>query len=493
MLDLLNPSCKAKLAAIRAAHAMIEFDPGGIVLDANDGFLSTMGYRLDEIVGHHHRLFLDRGAADTAEYQRFWDDLRAGHHQTAEFRRLAKGGREVWIQASYCPVHSARGGVTSVIKIATDITARILRASDHAGQVAAISRSQAVIEFSLDGEVLDANENFLRALGYTLDEIRGRHHRMFVAPEEAAGPGYAGFWAALSVGEFQSGEFRRIAAGGRDVWIEATYNPILGPGGRPWKVVKYAIDVTAKVQERLRRAELGRTVEAQLGAAVVAVEATTAQAAGAAEGAQATSASVQAVAAAAEELAASVAEITRQVVDASQATCGAKSEADAAADTVAALVAAAERIGTVAQLIANIAGQTNLLSLNATIEAARAGAAGKGFAVVASEVKGLASQTAKATEEIGGQIRQMQEAVDAAVRAIGSIASAIERVEAVSTAIAGAVEEQSAVTREVSRNMQSAAGAVEDVTVGLAKISQLARDVATKTQEAAATSRSMAA
>ncbi|MBY0336471.1 MAG: PAS domain S-box protein [Acetobacteraceae bacterium] len=492
MLDLFQSAAKAKLAAVAGAHAIIEFTPDGRIVDANAAFLDTMGYRLDEIRGRHHSLFLAPGSAETEEYRRFWAELRAGEHKTAEFRRIAKGGRDVWIQGSYCPVRSRSGAVTGIIKIATDITERTLRAADYAGQVAAIGRSQAVIEFTLAGEVITANENFLHALGYSLAEIQGKHHRLFVAAEDVAAPGYAVFWETLRAGRFQSGEFRRLGKGGREVWIEATYNPILDPDGRPWKIVKYAMDVTAKVQERMRRTELGQVVDAQLRAVVEAVSTTSAQTEGAVANAQATSSSVQAVAAAAEELASSVAEITRQVMDASRATSGAKAEADAAQQTVTALVTAADRISAVAGLIADIAGQTNLLSLNATIEAARAGEAGKGFAVVAGEVKGLASQTAKATEEIASQLRQMQAAVDGAVRAISSIGAAIQQVEAVSTAIAGAVEEQSAVTRDVSRNMQAAAGAVEDVRTGLGRISALAREVAGKTHEAAETSRAMA-
>jgi methyl-accepting chemotaxis protein len=179
------------------------------------------------------------------EYQQFWADLRAGRYQAAEYKRVGKGGKDVWIQASYNPVLDASGKPIKIVKYATDITDAKLRNADYQGQLAAIGKAQAVIEFDLDGTIRTANENFLVTLGYRLDEVQGRHHRMFVTPAFGASREYQQFWADLAAGTYQAGEYKRVGKGGKEVWIQASYNPILDMSGRPFKVVKYATDVTA--------------------------------------------------------------------------------------------------------------------------------------------------------------------------------------------------------------------------------------------------------
>ncbi|MBN9559874.1 MAG: PAS domain S-box protein [Alphaproteobacteria bacterium] len=486
-------AARARLNAVYASHGVIEFRLDGTIVDANPQFLQALGYRLDEIQGRHHRMFVDPAEAAGPDYAAFWAALALGTHQTAEFRRFGKGGREVWIQASYCPVIGRNRRPIRVVKFATDITERKRLAAYHAGQVAAIGRSQAVIEFELDGTVITANENFLAALGYSIGEVRGRHHRMFVDPAEAASPDYAAFWAALAAGKCQVSAFRRLGKGGREVWIQASYNPVLDPAGKPWKIVKYATDITARIEERQRRALLGREVDIELGAISAAVGATSRLVNNSVLAARETSASVQAVAAGAEELAASVAEISRQVADAASATSAGREEAERASHTVAELVSAADRINHVVQLITDIAGQTNLLALNATIEAARAGEAGRGFAVVANEVKGLAGQTARATEDIAAQVDQMQAAVEGAVQAIRSITAGITRLDTIADAIAASVEQQSVVTRDMSANMQTAAAAVDNVSQNLEEIAHAATGAKARTATAADMSRALAA
>lgn len=243
---------RALRAAVDRSLAVVRFDLDGRVIEANDNFLTTVGYRREEVLGQPHRLFMPPGEAESEAYRSFWRDLKAGKFQSGAFRRHAKGGREIWLRATYNPVLDRSGRTVSVVKLASDITADKLRSIEDAGQIAAIHRSQAVIAFDLDGVILEANANFLEAMGYTAGEIVGRHHRMFVDPAEAAGPAYAAFWQKLRAGEFQTAEYRRFAKGGREVWIRATYNPILGGDGKPVRIVKFAIDVTA---EKVRNAD----------------------------------------------------------------------------------------------------------------------------------------------------------------------------------------------------------------------------------------------
>ncbi|MGI3777783.1 MAG: methyl-accepting chemotaxis protein [Janthinobacterium lividum] len=239
---------RAKAAAIERTQAVVEFAPDSRLLRGNDHFLRTMGYSAGEVRGHKHAMFMPPEEAGSPAYRAFWEALRRGESQAGEFRRIAKGGREVWLQATYTPVRGLGGRVTRVVKFASDITAAKQRAADDAGQITAINRVQAVIEFALDSTILHANANFLSALGYTLDEVRGRRHAMFVAPEERDSPAYHAFWDALRRGEPQAAEFRRIAKDGREVWIQASYNPVLDAAGRPCKVIKFATDITAAKQ-----------------------------------------------------------------------------------------------------------------------------------------------------------------------------------------------------------------------------------------------------
>ncbi len=249
----------AQAAAISKSQAVIEFEMDGTIVAANQNFLDALGYRLEEIKGKHHSMFVAPEARDSAEYRKFWADLNRGEFQSGEYKRLGKGGKEVWIQASYNPILDRNGRPYRVIKFATDVTAKKMRSMEDAGKIAAIGRAQAVIEFNLDGTIVTANDAFLNALGYSLAEIQGKHHGMFVAPEERNSDAYREFWAKLNRGEFQAGEYKRIGKGGKEVWILASYNPILDDAGKPFKVVKFATDISA---QKLRNANFEGQIEA---------------------------------------------------------------------------------------------------------------------------------------------------------------------------------------------------------------------------------------
>ena len=374
--------------------------------------------------------------------------------------------------------------------------------AEMTGQLAAIHKSQAVVEFELDGTITAANDNFLRAVGYTLEEVVGRHHGMFVAPAHRGSEEYAQFWAALARGEFRSGEFERVGKGGRVVWIHGAYNPILDAGGRPFKVVKFATDVTEKVtlQKAVQAliAAVSRNADSltssSLRLATVSqqmasnAEETATQANVASGAAEQVSEHINTVAAGTEEMGASIKEIAKNANEAAKVATAAVRVADKTNATITKLGESSAEIGNVVKVITSIAQQTNLLALNATIEAARAGEAGKGFAVVANEVKELAKQTARATEDISRKIEAIQSDTKGAVAAIGQIGDIINQINDIQNSIASAVEEQTATTGEMSRNVSQAAHGSGEIALNVTGVAQAARSTtegATETKAAA--------
>lgn len=243
MFDLTGRMNASILAAFSKSQAIIEFDMTGKILHANENFCRALGYELAEIKGKHHRIFVDPSESTEQAYQNFWEKLGRGEFDAGQYKRIAKGGREIWIEASYNPVFVGKR-LVKVVKIATDITAQKIKAMEDAGKLSALSRAQAVIEFTPRGEILTANENFLKTLGYQSQELVGRHHSLFCEPGYAQSEDYASFWRRLAKGEYISDEFLRIGKGGRQVWIQATYNPIFDLNGNVFKVVKFASDVT---------------------------------------------------------------------------------------------------------------------------------------------------------------------------------------------------------------------------------------------------------
>ena len=414
-----------KIDAILRAQAVIEFNMDGTIITANENFLKAMGYALAEIQGRHHSMFVEPAIRENSEYREFWAKLNRGEYSAAEYKRIGKGGKEIWILASYNPILDERKKPLKVVKFATDVTDQKLSTANLSGQIAAIGKSQAVIEFNMDGTIITANGNFLGAVSYALDEIRGRHHSMFVEPAERDGVAYREFWALLNRGEYQAAEYKRIGKGGKEVWIQASYNPILDLNGKPYKVVKYATDVTRQVLVRMGNERVRAMMEL--------------------------------VAAGAEELNASVREISEAMVKSKETASDAVYRVENADGQAKRLNSAAESMSGIVEIISNITGQINLLALNATIESARAGEAGRGFAVVAAEVKNLANQAKQATDKITNEIGSLNGISGDVVEALNSIKQAINNVSEYVTSTAAAVEEQSTVTSEMSSSMQRAA------------------------------------
>ncbi|AWM10249.1 methyl-accepting chemotaxis protein [Bradyrhizobium symbiodeficiens] len=415
----------SKIAAIGRAQAVIEFKLDGTVVTANENFCKALGYSLAEIEGKHHSLFVAEAERNGTAYREFWAALNRGDYQAGEFKRIGKGGREIWILASYNPLLDESGKPYGVVKFATDVTADKLKNADLAGQIAAIDKAQAVIEFNMDGTIITANANFLGALGYSLAEIKGKHHSMFVEPSERDGAAYREFWAALNRGQYQAAEYKRIGKGGKEVYIQASYNPILDLNGKPFKVVKYATDTTKQVLVRMGNERVRGMMES--------------------------------VAAGSEELNASVREISEAMTKSRETAMSAVDQVASADAQAQRLTEAAQSMSGIVEMINSITGQINLLALNATIESARAGEAGRGFAVVASEVKSLANQAKQATDKIGAEIGSLNGISGDVVSALGSIKQAITSVSEYVTSTAAAVEEQSTVTNEMSNSMQRAA------------------------------------
>ena len=376
----------ASLQAIDLSMARIEFDPSGKVLEANQNFLAVMGYSAAEIVGKHHSMFCDPSYVKSSEYAAFWQRLRNGEFISDRFARRRRDGTVVWLRATYNPIKNTRGEVVAVVKFASDITANVLADNDRQARLNAIDRSMAVIEFSIDGIVLSANDNFLSVMGYRADEIVGQHHRRFCDQQYAHSDDYKRFWRRLNSGEFVSGRFRRIRKNGDEIWLEASYNPVMGADGKPCRVVKYATDITDRVERIRRESENARR----------ALEYSRESAA--------------------------LSEHGKQVIESAATRMQAIAKSvNAASGQMGELGKQSDQITSVVNTIREIADQTNLLALNAAIEAARAGETGRGFAVVADEVRKLAERTANSTQEIAGTIEKVQGGTRGAMQGMSAI------------------------------------------------------------------------
>ncbi|MEC4889538.1 MAG: methyl-accepting chemotaxis protein [Nitrospira sp.] len=505
-----NAEFEGKLNAINKTQAAIEFSLDGTVITANDNFLNCLGYTLNEIQGQHHRMFCDPAYTSTGEYAAFWQKLNRGEFDAGVYRRIGKGGKEVWIQASYNPIVDAKGKVYKVVKFATDITADKNRNAEFEGKLNAINKAQAAIEFSLDGTVITANDNFLNCLGYTLNEVKGQHHRMFCDPAYTSTGEYAAFWQKLNRGEFDAGVYRRIGKGGKEIWIQASYNPIVDAKGKVYKVVKFATDITAQKKAQAELEACMAEAQQSLGALAQgdltqqmsgtyqgeleriktsintalnnlthtmitvreAVEAVTAGSEQISKGSEDLSQRTSEQASSLEETSASMEEMTSTVKQnadnakqANQLAIAARDTADKggavttkAIEAMGAINQSSKKIADIITVIDEIAFQTNLLALNAAVEAARAGEHGRGFAVVAAEVRNLAQRSATAAKEIKGLINESiqrvtdgSELVDQSGKTLEEIVSSVKRVTDIIAEITAASQEQASGIDQVNK------------------------------------------
>jgi len=464
----------------------IEYSADGTISCANDLFLKLMSYTLEEIKGRNHNIFVEEAEQRSVKYQEFWAALVRGVPQTGEFKRLGKGGKELWLSSTYYPIANLEGKVYRFHQFASDVTAQKLRNADFNGQVEAINRAQPVSHYAMDGTILDLNDHFEKLLGYSRSEMLGRHVSIFVdhATRESADYKAASraLWAKLNRGEYQTGEARRTTKDGGEIWIQFSYNPILDLNGRPFKVVNYFTDITqrkkaaeavAQISEGLASASEELTATSQQMSANA--EETSAQTNVVSTGAQQVHKNLQTVATGTQEMGANIQEIARNAHESAKVATGAVKVADETNRIVSKLGTSSTAIGEVIKVITSIAQQTNLLALNATIEAARAGEAGKGFAVVAHEVKELAKKTAAATEDISRKIEAIQGDANGAVAAISQISEIIKQVNEISNAIATAVEEQNATTAEMTRNVGEAARGSAQITRNISGVAEAAQ------------------
>jgi methyl-accepting chemotaxis protein len=504
-----------QLAAIGIIQGVIEFDLSGKIITVNENFATVTGYSEKEIVGNHHSMFLDSDYKASHEYKAFWEKLALGKAEIGQYKRIGKGGKEIWLQASYNPIMDMNGKPFKVVKYATDITSAKLQAADNAGQLAAISKIQGVIAFDLAGKIIEVNENFAAVTGYSVSEIIGKDHSMFVDSTHKANHEYKAFWEKLARGEADSGQYKRIGKGGMEIWLQASYNPIMDMNGKPFKVVKYATDITEQYKNATVLAEAVEETKIIIESAKagdlssrVSLEGKTGSIASLCDGVNALmdkmteiiiqvreagetinsaageistgnndlssrteqqASSLEETAASMEELASTVKNNAENAKQANQLSVAASGVAVQGGKVVHKVVKtmsdineSAKKIEDIISVIDGIAFQTNILALNAAVEAARAGEQGRGFAVVAGEVRNLAQRSSSAAKEIKELITDSvnktadgTRLVEDAGKTMDEIVTSVQRVTDIMAEITAASSEQSTGIDQVNQAITS--------------------------------------
>lgn len=539
---------EGRLNALQVSQATIEFTMDGRVIEANKNFLDVLGYSLQEIKGQHHSMFVDPAYRNSTEYRAFWERLNRGETVSGKFRRFGAQNKEIWLQASYNPILDRNGKPVRVMKLATDISAAEFDNNESKAKIAAIGRSQATIEFDLDGRILTANENFLSVMGYSLNDIVGKHHSMFAEPAYAGSSEYRQFWDRLNRGEFVADKFKRIGRGGKEIWIQASYNPLMDLNGKPFKVVKFATDVTqvendrkaAEAERAKREAEQAHVVESlangmrelsdgnllarieeafageyeqlrgDFNTAITRLKdtmqtvlaSTDGISTGAGEISQAAddlskrteqqAASLEETAAALEEITATVKRTTANAREAGKLVSDAKRAAEDGGRVVGTAIEAmgqieqsSKQITDIIGVIDEIAFQTNLLALNAGVEAARAGDAGKGFAVVASEVRALAQRSSDAAKQIKALIKTSGDHVGAGVKLVDETGQSLKN-------IVEQVISINALVNEMAQAAEQQSTGIEEVNIAVGQMDQVTQQNAAMVEESTAACRNLA-
>jgi methyl-accepting chemotaxis protein len=489
-----NKEEKAQLNAIDEHFAVISFSPDGIILDVNQNFLNALAYTENEVLGKHHKIFCDNKLVNSKEYSDFWNELKKGTVQTSEFKRIRKDGHSIFIQASYTPIKDNSGKVYKIIKFAQDVTAKKLEDLYYKGQIQAISKSQAIIEFDMNGIILNANENFLKAIDYSLDEIKGKHHSMFCEESYKNSNEYKDFWGKLNNAEFQSGEFLRIGKNGKKVYIQATYNPIIDIDNKPFKVVKYATEITARKNTMFSIQKNIEKLNKSLNHLSNASSSMSIDAENSMKGSQEVSVSIEQMDQAVNDLSekieimlSSITSIADAAANGEKIALGAKEQSKSTSSDIIKLNQESSKIGETINLITQIAFQTNILSLNAAVEAATAGEAGRGFAVVAAEVRNLATRSNEAAKEITSAIESIQTLVKNSLKSINSVDSTIEEISSMSSNISKSILEQKTISNQLASTALQTSKGLNEISNSMINVSQSAqntRDEAIETKNA---------
>lgn len=537
-------SLLARLEALEAIQtavtdnlATIEFTPDGTILTANNLFLAAVGYRLDEIQGQHHRIFVTQDEQNAKDYADFWGQLAQGEAQRRRFKRITKTGQVIWIEASYMPIYNNQHQVTKVIKYATDITQQIEIEIENQAKQEAISQVMAVIEFTPDGTILTANDNFCQTMGYSLNELINQHHRQFCKADYAQSTEYQQFWHNLAQGEFTKGTFERFAKDGRSVWLNASYNPIRNAQGVVYKVVKFATDITLELSQHreLQSAvsAFSEVIEAQaegdltkqlpsgvfkgalhdlknaLNYSSMKMNQVVNQVSQVAhivshaaievkEGSTSLSSRVQQQAIAVEQTSSAIRDMSHQLSDNMSKTGQAKqlvnqineqsySSVSVMQNTMTSMTKikqSSDRISEIIALIDSIAFQTNLLALNAAVEAARAGEHGRGFAVVASEVRNLAQKSADASKDI-------KRLIDETVERVNSGVLLAKDTSEILTQMNQGIDEVYKIINDINESMQQQSAGFNNITLSISDIDAITQQNAALVEETAAASESL--